>query len=156
MLLIPLKQFICDHCKKIINSPEEGYVEWWPNDKSDLPENFKIVHNKFCHNEPVFYSEALTEFLNKRNDIEELLNIPKFEGRERLRLGLYVKDVQEYTEFTRRLTIPYYEQARTFWEDAIKDEFFGIMDYKYDPIKLKDLINKYSNENSINKSIKAL
>ena len=27
-MLVPLKQFICDECGTVIESPEDGYVEW--------------------------------------------------------------------------------------------------------------------------------
>lgn len=47
-MLIPLKQFICDECGEIINSPGEGYVEWEEGIDQDgqfFAKGFRIVHH---------------------------------------------------------------------------------------------------------------
>ncbi|MFT4565677.1 MAG: hypothetical protein ACI9FN_000630 [Saprospiraceae bacterium] len=60
--------------------------------------------------------------------------------------GPSVKDLREYTEIIRRLNIPFYEEARLYWNDAISDGFFdganeGLI---YSPDFLETLIKKYS------------
>ena len=50
MKLIPLKQWICDTCGEIINSPEQGYFQFNVTDKKI--DYFIIVH----HNETTIYS----------------------------------------------------------------------------------------------------
>ena len=49
-MLEPLQQYICDYCGELINSTEEGYVEWLSerNEETGRYEyhGFKIVHHK--------------------------------------------------------------------------------------------------------------
>ena len=56
-----------------------------------------------------------------------------------------VRDVREFMEFARRLTIPYYEQARLFWEQGINDGIFaGANEIKvYTSKFLRELIEEY-------------
>ena len=52
MKLIPLKQFICDTCGGIINSPEEGWLEWLLDVNTTPHTNygFKIIHHSSAEN----------------------------------------------------------------------------------------------------------
>ena len=44
-------------------------------------------------------------------------HVPKYRGPE-------VADLREFAEIMRRLFIPYYEEARRYWERARNDDFF--------------------------------
>lgn len=56
-----------------------------------------------------------------------------------------VRDVREFVEFARRLTIPHYEEARKYWSSANSDGFFygGNEIWIYLPQTLKSLIERY-------------
>src|SRR5689334_6596320 len=42
--LKPLEQWVCDHCQRVIRSPEHGWVEWLI-DADGKVHGFRIVHN---------------------------------------------------------------------------------------------------------------
>ena len=46
----------------------------------------------------------------------------------------------------RRMTVPYYEEARIYWDEAEADGFFadGNEYWIYQPITLKELIERYA------------
>jgi hypothetical protein len=62
--------------------------------------------------------------------------------------GPWVQDAREFVELTRRLTVPYYEEARTLWHAARADGFFAGIDETaaYSPATLEALVKKYSRE----------
>lgn len=62
--------------------------------------------------------------------------------------GPHVNDLREWSELARRLTIPYYEQARLFWEQAQSDGYFQDANeiLIYTEEFLKELIEKYGND----------
>jgi hypothetical protein len=61
--------------------------------------------------------------------------------------GPRVADIREFTEIIRRLMLPYYEEARMYWERAIADGFFGSPNevYLYVPNTCQSLVEKYTN-----------
>ena len=127
-MLKPLTQFYCDCCGAIIKEPSQGRVEWlWVFDqvKADyIAKEHRIIHDAGysphprmnCYN---LYANGkivdlpLTQFLDPQTGIAELLSFidpgPKQEPKY---TGPGVKDLRAYIEFMRRLTIPYYEDAR--------------------------------------------
>ncbi|HLT41763.1 MAG TPA: hypothetical protein VKZ95_03585 [Sphingobacteriaceae bacterium] len=159
-MLAPLKQFICDKCNNLIESPADGYVEWEQIILKGNParlENlgFKIIHNSLSSplENCFFYSHStngqsssLIEFLNE-NQMPRLLSfldagphhVPHY-------LGPEIQNMREFVEFARRLTLPYYEEARTFFHDAETDGYFeGANEiWIYQSEILKNLIDKYS------------
>ena len=49
MKLIPVKQWICDGCKKIIEKPEEGVLVYEESGADNIKaRNFKLVHKGKC------------------------------------------------------------------------------------------------------------
>ena len=62
--------------------------------------------------------------------------------------GPHVKDLREWTELARRLTIPYYEQARLYWHPAHDDGYFdGANEILiYTERFLKELVEKYGDD----------
>jgi hypothetical protein len=59
--------------------------------------------------------------------------------------GPRVADMREFVEFTRRLTNPYYEEARTYWSQANADEVFADANeiWIYLPRTLKEIVRRY-------------
>ena len=59
--------------------------------------------------------------------------------------GILVEDINEYMEILRRLTIPYYEEARIYWPLAEEDGFFCDVNEVYPCLvsTLKLIIEKY-------------
>lgn len=156
-LLEPLKQFYCDRCGRLIEQAEAGWVEFLsePNGIGRLYYGFRIVHHSGkCGSEKGclrhFHrhgagSIELDQFTGK-NGINELLDFldegdvlePSFRGSS-------VKDMREFVELARRLTVPYYEQARQYWQRALEDGWFDSnIDGIYGEATLKALIADYS------------
>ena len=156
-MLIPLKQWICDSCGEIINSAEDGWVEWLSGKETfDSEYGFKIVHNNgssplgkggcFHYREEECPSDLpLTHFMGDKGYVLLLSFLdwgpyvkPEYEGPR-------VKDLREFIEFMRRLTVPYYEEARMFFKEALADGDLdpSSVDMIYDPEDLKRIVEKY-------------
>lgn len=121
-MLEPLHQYICDYCDELINSTEEGYVEWLSerNEATGRSEyhGFKIVHHKpYSPNKDdggcYHYTHAagrmsqhLRDFTGeaKMAHILSLIDVGSYHDPDFG--GPRVRDVREYVELVRRLTIP--------------------------------------------------
>lgn len=107
------KQWICDNCKGIINNSKEGYVVW-ESDSNMLHHTFKIIHQGICDDGSFSNSLALDDFLG----FDGLINLTAMlsSGPVKINIGQqsgnYVKNMDEYVDFLRRVQIPYYEQNR--------------------------------------------
>lgn len=151
MKLIPLKQWYCDTCGKIIEKPEDGYVQFHYNE-DHVYDDFIIVHHapesplrkhgRDCYK---YHSDCeLKSFLGTHGLVEVLAlldpgpyHTPKFKER--------VINVRKWADFVRRLQLPYFEEARIYWERASADGYFGDSNeiYIYVPDKLKSMIEHY-------------
>jgi hypothetical protein len=145
----PLKQWKCDVCGGIIDDAEHAYLEWMYFDETDQEGNFRIVHNKLeCRyrmNEAQYLSAGiiikdwiLADYVGP-NGLMELVEL------------LYernLKDKTEIYELIRRLHIPFYEQAREYYEIAEEDgRFDGTGDqnaYRYYQRVILDIISRYA------------
>ena len=158
MKLNSLQEFICDTCGEKINSIEDGYVEFMKDAASQELNEFHIVHNKpssplegdgkcFQHeNEPGRRDLPLSHFFGQDslNRIYSFLDAGVFiyPNNDGPRIG----NIREYVDFMRRLTIPNYEEARQYMQDAEEDNLFdganetGI----YSQRKLLEIIDRYS------------
>lgn len=149
----PLKQFICDKCGGLIEKPEDGYVIWREDNESKLCD-IHIVHHNFrddegikhgCDNDRSYpLSDSLEGFLGTRGLVELLALVdpgPYFvrEYKER------ISDKRSFLEFFRRVQIPYYEEARIYWNRARSEGFFADINEIgiYSPEFLKALIEQY-------------
>lgn len=149
-MLKPLKQWICDFCEIIINSPEDGWVEWLHGKEIfNSCFGFKIVHNYgssslgkggcFHYRDEKCSSDApLIRFIGEKGyvyllsflDLDPYV-IPEYKGP-------CVKDIREFIEFMRRLTIPYYEEARLYFKKLHADDISI-----YHQEELKKIIQAY-------------
>ena len=138
-MLKPLNEFICDRCGVIIERPEDGCVEWLNGiDERGKPfaKGFKIVHSS--HASPLkgmlgCYHHAMS---GQGNDLpldvfmkythQQLFSFLSLgpildpEGISRSQIS----DYNEFADFFRRLTIPYYEEARHYFVEASQDSEF--------------------------------
>lgn len=158
-MLVPLGQFICDECGSVIESPEDGYVEWESvrEDGRTIVRGFRIVHHarvsplgglEGCYrygNSPYRMDMHLNYFLEHAHQyMFSFLYLGQMHDPD-FRVGCQVIDFVQFTDFFKRLTIPYYEEARRYFPVAIQDGF--IQDDNeiglYTPERLRSIIEHY-------------
>ncbi len=153
-MLKPLVNFYCDACGELIHEPSHGYVEWTWTEEDDqrLDSGWRIVHHPLHSPRPngcyadLPLSTALDEYLSSDGQARLLAfldvgrHIRTSERRNR------VKDMEEYVEFVRRLTLPHYEEARRYWSRAEQDGYFdGASEvWPYTQVALKEMIERYA------------
>lgn len=159
-MLIPLRQFICDTCGEIIEKPEDGWIEWIHSDDG-MQTEFNIIHNAGSSPRKEFNHEGCYQHGGRNGRMDNHLNqytdpnvIMSFllhfidMGRYHDPNGKYIAkvDISEYVDLVRRLTIPYYEEARLYWKEAKDDGYFDganeILIYSVN--FLKGIVEKYS------------
>ncbi len=127
MNLIPLQQWLCDSCGKIILKPQDGWLEWYSDMGTRLESGFRIVHSACQYKEPESQSQ------NKLRQGDRLDSFTGSDGLVRLISMLEFRklaDSKELITIIRRLQFPYYEEARQHWSQAERDGFFkGINEY---------------------------
>ncbi|BEG98881.1 hypothetical protein [Bacteroides sedimenti] len=163
-MLEPLKQFICDECGGVISKPEDGYVEWisvFDDEKGkSISHGFRIVHR--LHKSPL-----------KNNNPEGCYKYGNEDGRSDSSLDNFMEDVNikltsfldtgflhnpsrennnhiidfpEFVDFSRRLTVPYYEEARVHFNDIYSNAYYdGHNPHSlFSEEKLKAIIEQFS------------
>lgn len=163
-MLRPLEQFICDECGDIINTPKEGYVEWESErlpDGREYCHGFRIVHAYFASPKKDRHGEGCYRYGNSEHrldiDLDFFLRNVHQEMFSMLDLGIYhdpenhrgssIQDYREFVDFYKRLTIPYYEEARMYITQALQDGFIGGDEnelYLYTPELLERIVRQYS------------
>jgi hypothetical protein len=121
-MLIPLEQWICDTCGDVIESVDDGWIEWLVDYSTSPPQSYSF---RICHHltaSPRGGSDGCYAHIHEGNTadlhlhqftlIEYLsaldvgrIHQPKFKGAG-------VRDLREWVELGRRLFLPYYEEAR--------------------------------------------
>jgi hypothetical protein len=128
MKLKPLKQWICDSCGELIKKPEDGWWEYLHNTKTDLVSGFRIVHHR---NQCMSDDQTLRHKNISVGDqhLQHMITSGAFghmlhwlELSETRKLDEHI-EITEFTEIMRRLYLPYWEEARQYWEQAYKDGF---------------------------------
>lgn len=153
--LKPLEQFVCDTCGEVIADPEKGYVVWKSDDKLRAY-GWKIIHQaahspgypkRSCDNDKSFFSSsALPDFLGPLGLVRCLAKIDVGPYHDREYDGHMVRDLREWTEFMRRLHLPFYEEARGYWSRASGDYFQDVNEVRiYMPDYLKAMIEHFEN-----------
>jgi len=166
MELEPLKQWICDECHQRIDDPDRGHMEWIV-DQRDRAAGFRIVHQGRSWPGPVRgepsasvldcrrYTQHfgrhdldLTQFLGTDGLVEMLALLDPGPHHQPDFNGPHVRNVREFVEVVRRLHVPYYEEARLYWDRARRDGFFEDMNEVviFLPFTLKSLVEKYRRE----------
>lgn len=156
MKLEPLKQWICDTCGEIIEKPEDGYVQWNKNDDL-LIDDFVIVHHRTAsplkESKNACYKYDFDSNLESFLDYKGLVNLHSLVDPGPYHMPeckIFVKDFRKWLDFYKRLQLPYYEEARLYWERAMHDGYFGDSNelYIYLPENLKAMIKYYEQEDS--------
>ena len=160
-MLKPLEQFICDECGEIINSPKEGYVEQVEKLNEDgkwIARGFRIVHAYYASPRKKVNTEGCYRYGNEsgRMDIglDDFIQYAKQNMFSFLdkgviydrngTIGCQIENFREFTEFFKRLIIPYYEEARFYLNEAY-DDIYDINELVlYSEKKLKEIVEKYS------------
>ncbi len=125
--LEPLEQWYCDSCGEVIETVNEGWLEWYRDIKEKSHNNkgkgFRIVHHdKRCmYNSKAMYQQGkltadmhLDDYTGP-NGLVNLLSKIQYE---------YVEDDAELVEIIRRLHVPYYEEARKYHDAADENGYF--------------------------------
>ncbi len=156
-MLIPLRQWTCDTCGQLIPNPEAGVLEWFAT-SDNARSGFRIVHQAThsprgpdgaCgYADRPGKAEVSLAVLAGEVGMPLLLSFLDVSSSREGCAGPWVQDAQEFVELTRRLTVPYYEEARTVWQAARADGFFADLDETtmYLPATLEALVKKYSPE----------
>jgi len=152
-MLEPLKQWYCDTCGGIIKSPQDGLVEWLEEGFHDEPYSsygFKIIHAKmncffYPQDDDRLRDMNLENFLGDEGYIYLLSFLDLGPEIPIEYKGPRVRDIREFVIFMKRLTVPYFEEARKYISRAIQEEnldpsqIIGI----FNPKELKRLIKIY-------------
>jgi hypothetical protein len=157
-MLKPLKQWLCDGCGEVIESPEQGCLEWlWNEDDDSKAHCFRIVHldsysphksSPHCYHYEDQWNRADGR-LDRYVGGGGLTTLLAFLDHDSCTVstGPRVTDVRELVEIIRRLHVPYYEEARRHFRKAITD---GLLDGwggdNPTPGSMKLIIEKYSSQ----------
>lgn len=132
MKLKPLQQWICDTCGEIIECPEDGYVQFKDGDMGY--DNFIIVHHfsasprkdnntRGCYQ---YYADSSLKSFLEAGGLAHLLALVDPGEHKCYELKQpHTGDFRKWVDFVRRLQLPYYEEARLYWQKAEKDGFFS-------------------------------
>lgn len=156
MKLIALRQWVCDECGELIRKPEEGYVEWLVDDKH-IRYGFRIVHHALASPRQLDgncyrYTDErgrrdmdLEQFLGAGGIVKMLSFINMGSLHDDFDAKPRIKSSGEWVKLFKRLQVPYYEEARLYWDKAEEDGFFdGANEIaSYLPETLKELIERY-------------
>jgi hypothetical protein len=156
-MLTPLKQFICDSCGEIIQSPEQGWIEWLVKgtiNKDATCSNFRICHHKSaspyewrhgCYNYAT-HPDGADMHLNHYYDGKKFrIGRKPFHTKKRFE-GIETSDKRALTILRLRLECPYYEEARLYLDKARKDNFLPMKgdEYIINEEVLKCVIEEYN------------
>ena len=151
-MLKTLEQFICDTCGDVIESVNDGWIEWegsYENDEA-VNKNFRICHHdmncqkladhRHCSDLP------LSEICGEKTHAFLYTHLDVGPYHKKKYSKPTIVDFREYVELMRRLTIPYYEEARQWWSEATSDGYFSEANEEsiYLPENLKRMIEHYS------------
>tara|TARA_R100001377_G_scaffold29436_1_gene16002 strand:- start:355 stop:804 length:450 start_codon:yes stop_codon:yes gene_type:complete len=142
----PLSTWYCDVCDKKITNLKKGYVVWDTN-KENKVSKFNIIHKKTCDKKKHISSAELQDFYG----IEGMSYlISKINNGLLLRMNgkkdhCQVSDFDEYMDFFRRMQVPFYEEARRYFENVpyASEHVDYVGFHSYLPETLEKIIREY-------------
>jgi len=156
----PLTQWVCDTCSQIIENPEDGWVEWCHDSK--VINDFHIVHHATksplghggCYHTfggGYIQNASLVEFVGTSGLTRFLAMLDRgwiLDPDEEFKPK--VTSFREYSEYFRRLVLPYYEEARLYFHKAQDDGFFDGLNeiHIYSEKILIEIIMNYGEEDN--------
>jgi len=142
-LLTPLSQWICDSCGEIIESADQGWLEWLHDTSLPVTKacmyGFNIVHYKPYSNREGFngcykYDKRrqprydvmvlggpLSHYAGARALPAHLMLLDPSPHRQDSFQGPQAKELGEWSELVKRLMLPFYEEARRYVDKAQGD-----------------------------------
>lgn len=134
--LQPLKQFYCDRCGTIILKPEDGWVEWISElDGKRYEHSFTITHHSTC---VPFHAPIGSKSYHLNHALELAHGF-------QLTIEPHPDHVREWRDWINRMTIPYYEQARFYFDIAASEDNFDPKNPRsYSEEFLREIIERYS------------
>lgn len=151
----PLRQWICDVCGRVIEKPEDGYVVWGTNEQGKI-DKIRILHKNNhvngcvtgCdHDHRYPLSLPVESFLGDDGKVL-LLSLIDPGSNFQAEYQEHIANMRLFLEFFRRVQLPYYEEARLYWEKARVDGYFAGANeiWTYLPSTLKTLIEEYADD----------
>ncbi len=145
----PIQEWICDSCGQTV-TPENGYLEWLSPDSG--PHSFNVVHNKqrcFQHDNHFDRSDNPLDVFLGAKGLQQFLAMLDL-GRVLDPVGRHMPGTPELRSFVdviRRLHIPYYEEARLYFEAAVSEGYFSDQNEVsiFVPETCKAIIERYEN-----------
>ena len=124
-MLEPLRQWICDVCGEVIDTPEAGLVTWRRDDNYSSY-SFKIVHRERCDLKTHWSSLHLTAFVGEPGltYLMSFLSPGPLIVRRAEQGRPEVNNLDEFVDLVRRVQTPYYEEARCHFRNPDVLEHF--------------------------------
>jgi hypothetical protein len=127
-MLRPLQEWICDACGETIASSADGWLAWRcapgaPGLPGRLFSDFRVLHRAGCV-EPApdpASGAPLSGFCGASGIVRLLVFVDAPRTADPTGAAHGVASGREYAELVRRLTVPYYEEARQYWVSAAAD-----------------------------------
>jgi hypothetical protein len=155
MALKPLEQWYCDRCGEVIEKPTDGWVHW-RKDATGSVHSIEILHhlkasprggNQGCYPARMDRDMHLNVMLGPRGivDLLSMIDVGAYHDPEGAEIGR-VKDIRNWVDVFRRLHVPYYEEARQYFDRArAAGEIDGVNEVAlYTVSVLKGLVEQYS------------
>lgn len=140
----PLTVWYCDVCGEKIENVSEGYVIWRSEDGYY---DFKIIHRKECDLKNHKGSTALEDFLGSDGLTRcvAFLSLGPLAWKAQHVSNCQVKDLDGFSDFLRRVQMPYYEEARRLYSRSdVLDDFSDANEiYPYLEGVMKSLIEQH-------------
>jgi hypothetical protein len=149
----PLTEFVCDCCGQIIKNPNEGVLEYIEVENPKGSEIYLGKEYKIVHNNNYTSKDSCRIHRNKIGirdlGLNELLNDDYGTGAIITLIGTSENDSivihSDLLECLRRLTVPYYDEAKFYFNEALEDGFIGDNQLDFCKVsKLKEIIMRYS------------
>ena len=154
-MLVPLEQWSCDMCGDLITAPEDGCIVWCTRDGRRLSTKFLIMHSgRQCWYDrsclPVDGRFAFAMPLSEARTKDGLATLLK--RLDSLVARRQPEESHSLVEVILRVTVPYYEEARFFWDLAAAE---GVHDgTRFDEATLVQIIRW--KDDAVTAGIKAL
>jgi hypothetical protein len=119
------KQWYCDYCGEIIETDNDGMLEWdsfLPEDGREFTaDNFRIVHRRDIKNcrpkhADDYLSDGHLHWYTGSQGLSELLSIQ----------ARHTLDTLKFHKIIRRLHVDYYEEAISYLPQALEDGEYDI------------------------------
>lgn len=148
----PLTKWYCDRCDKVIEGIVKGYAVWKsdeiPGKQMTFEHSFRIVHHVTCNTDRSYPSSVALKELTGADGLSNLLSkLSPGPFQIRAGIGLFTQvNMDQYIDFIRRIHVPYYEQARRYFDsDLIEGTSEENALHPYMVEKLREIIEASEN-----------